>query len=158
LASHRNLGVFAALPLIVMSLTGAGMIFPDAAKALMLSGRAAPAAIAAPAATKADAPDWQALFEAAQAQFPDAATRGVTMAHGNESTVRIRVRQPSEWQPNGRTYISADPASAAVLSVEDALSATPGVQAFNAFYPIHSSRLGDGYGARVYDFVIAIIG
>lgn len=158
LSSHRNLGVFAALPLIVMALTGTGMIFPDAAKALMLAGRTSPAAVETAIAAGSGETDWQSLFLAAQAEFPDAAIRGVTMASGNAGAVRIRLRQPGEWQPNGRTSISAAPASATILSIEDALSATPGVQGFNAFYPIHSGRLGEGYGARIYDLLLATIG
>jgi uncharacterized iron-regulated membrane protein len=158
LSSHRNLGVVMALPLIVMALTGAGMIFPDAAKALMLAGRTSSPPLEMATTAEHGETDWLALFQTAQAEFPDATIRGVTMASGQGGAVRIRMRQPAEWQPNGRTYISADPANAAVLSVTDALSATPGAQAFNAFYPIHSGRLGEGYGARIYDFLLALIG
>ncbi len=158
LSSHRNLGILAALPLIVMALTGAGMIFPDAAKALMLAGRTSPAPLRMATAVDTSETDWLALFQTAQDEFPDATIRGVTMASGQGDAVRIRMRQPAEWQPNGRTYISADPATATILSVTNALSATPGTQAFNAFYPIHSGRLGEGYSARIYDLVLAIIG
>ena len=158
LSSHRNLGVLAGLPMIVMALTGTGMIFPDMAKALMLAGRTSPAPLKMAPTTDSGEADWPTLFQTAQAEFPDATIRGVTMASGQGGAIRIRIRQPAEWQPNGRTYISLYPASATVLSVTDALSATPGAQAFNAFYPIHSGRLGEGYGARIYDLLLAIIG
>jgi uncharacterized iron-regulated membrane protein len=158
LSSHRNLGVFAAPPLIVMALTGTGMIFPDAAKALMLASRTSPAAVETAIAAESGETDWQSLFLAAQAEFPDAAIRGVTMARGDLSLLRVRMRQPAEWNPNGRTYVAIDPAGTTVLSVENALSAPAGIRTFNAFYSIHSGRLGQGYGARLYDFVVATIG
>ncbi|ADM09531.1 hypothetical protein PB2503_07369 [Parvularcula bermudensis HTCC2503] len=158
LSSHRNLGVLAALPLIVMALTGAGMIFPDAAKALMLAGRSSPPPFETVTPAARGEMNWPRLYQTAQAAFPDAAIRGVSMSSRQGGAVRIRLRQPAEWQPNGRTYIMVDPARGTILSVTDALSATPGVQAFNAFYPLHSGRLGKGIGARLYDVLLAATG
>lgn len=162
LSSHRNLGLWAALPLLMLSLTGVGMVFPEQAKALLSPG--SDKASQAPSATSQPPPvdtvtiNWHLLLANAQHRFPDATIRGVTLPPPGESDVRVRLRQPSEWQPNGRTYIDADTTTSAIVAVDDALRASAGTQAFNAFYPIHSARFGHGLAGRLYDLVIAAAG
>lgn len=161
LSSHRNLGIWVALPMLVMSLTGAGMVFSTQTKALLSLGSGPPSPVTrttASTTTMADRIDWQTLLANAQAEFPDAALRGVTLLPNGKTSARVRLRQPAEWQPNGRTYIDVDTASSAILAVDDALAAPPSIQAFNAFYPVHSARLGHGFAGRLYDFVIAATG
>ena len=159
LSSHRNLGVWVALPLLTMSLTGASMVFSGPAKALLsLAGGQASAEPEAGVPARPGHIDWQAALSNAQASFPEAAIRGVILPQGDRDALRIRMRQPAEWHPNGRTYVNLDPSSSAVLSAVDGQSLRRGERLYNALYPIHSTRLGTGLAARIYDAIIAATG
>jgi uncharacterized iron-regulated membrane protein len=159
LASHRNLGLMAALPLLVFAITGAGMVFSPQTRALLsiLDGPAPAAEPVAAAAGPGDL-DWALALAEAQAQFPQAQIRLAIWPRGERSTASVRLRQPSEWHPNGRSYVSFDPASQTMLSSSDARSAPRGEQIYNAFYPLHSARIGSGLIGRLYDVLTALSG
>ena len=159
IAQHRDLGAVAALPILLVTLTGAAMVFPAPAQTLLaavLPGGPAtrvPAAAVPPATPPAVAPDWARWLDLAQAQFPDATLRVVALAPQGER-VTVRLRQPREWHPNGRTRVELAAADGAVLKVHDALRDAPAARAFDALYPLHAAKVG----GRAYDVVVAASG
>ena len=138
-SSHRNLGLISALPVLVFCLTGAGMVFHDQAKALLASN--APAPPPPPAVETGDI-NWPAALAAAQARFPDAALRMASWPAEPGKPASIRLKQPGEWHPNGRTTVLIDPASSRVVRVLDAQTLTGGERAVNAIYPLHAGAVG----------------
>jgi uncharacterized iron-regulated membrane protein len=138
-SSHRNLGLFAALPILVFCVTGAGMVFNDAAQALLAPG--APPLAEPPLVGTGDI-DWRVALAAAQARFPDATLRSVRWPAAPGRPATVRLRQPEEWHPNGRTYVQIDPATSAVVQVTDAQTLPQGIRLSQAFYPVHAATVG----------------
>lgn len=158
LSAHRNLGLMTALPLLVLCLTGAAMIFPDSAKALLSGFRPAPAVQARVIDATYSAPNWNAVFTAAQDRAPDAVIRIVRWPTPDNPAISLRLRQPAEWHPNGRTYVLADPATAQATLSADAQTQPTATRLYNALYPVHSAHLGRGLPGRLYDLICALTG
>lgn len=147
--SHRNLGLIFALPVFVLTLTGVATVFSKEVGQLM-GARALPQ----PPAVGAGDVDWVRAFQAAQARFPEAQPRMAIWPREPGQPAAIRMKQPGEWHPNGRTTLFIDPATSEVVMAIDAM-ALPGAQrAQNAFYPIHSAAVG----GRLYDIAAALGG
>ena len=142
---HRDLGVVAA-PLLLLSLaTGSLMIFQPLAKVVLApwgSLDRAEAAELPPAGAAGPETDWQAIFAAARARFPEAAPRRLQFPREPGEPVLLRMRQPFEWTPNGRTYLRFDPADGRLLQVEDPAHGTTALAAQEKFYPLHAAKVG----------------
>lgn len=150
-ASHRNLGLVFALPVFLLCLTGGAIVFHDPTRAVLEAVAPGPAAPAAPPVVGAGPVDWPTALAAAQAAFPQARIRtaGLPSAPGQPATVRLR--QPEEWHPNGRTVALIDPATSRVVGTVDAQALGGGVRLQNALYPIHAASVG----GWAYDLVVA---
>lgn len=138
-SSHRNLGLMAAIPILIFAGTGAGMVFNEPTQALLAPG--APPAPEAPAVGTGDI-DWTVALAAAQARYPDAVIRMAGWPAEPGKPAQIRLRQPGEWHPNGRTRVLIDPATSGVVQTLDAQTLAPGLRAINAFYPVHAGMVG----------------
>ncbi|MBW8304974.1 MAG: PepSY domain-containing protein, partial [Brevundimonas sp.] len=66
----------------------------------------------------------------------------------------IRLKQPGEWHPNGRTTVLIDPATSAVARVSDAQTLTRGERAVHAIYPLHAGSVG----GWLYEWVTVVSG
>jgi uncharacterized iron-regulated membrane protein len=144
---HRDLGIVVA-PLLLLSLyTGAAMVFrPVTALAF---GPTAPAAITRslgpprPLDAKLAARlDWAGIIARAQARFPDARIRTFSLPRRDAGLIVIRMKQPAEWLPNGRTtmFFAAD--AGRLIEVRDALKLPAQVRGFNLLYPLHAAKVG----------------
>lgn len=142
---HRDIGVIAA-PLLLLSMaTGSLMIFEPLAAAVLApwGSLERPAKPELPAAGAVGAQtDWAAMLAAAQARFPNAAPRRLTLSQEVGEPVVLRMRQSFEWTPNGRTYVMLDPATAQVISVDDPASGSSAQSAQEKFYPLHAAKVG----------------
>lgn len=145
--------------MLLLSLTGAAMVFPAQARAVLgallpdAGAEAAAAAADPPALRDAGSIDWPSVLAAAAARFPGAELRIVSWPVG-EGTVSVRLREPAEWHPNGRTRVGLSPSEGKVLVVHDALAEPVASRAYNALYPLHSARVG----GRPYDALAALTG
>jgi uncharacterized iron-regulated membrane protein len=159
-AHHRDLGVIAAVPVLLLALTGAALVFDEQARTVL--GWVLPAApepdppapidVAAPLAPL-PLPDGLALLAAAQARFPEAALRIVSFAD-ERGTITVRLKQEAEWHPNGRTRVTLSAATGAVLDSYDAVRQPLAARAYAALYPLHAARIG----GRAYDLLLAASG
>ena len=138
---HRDLGVLTA-PLLLLSLaTGVLMVF-DPVRAVVVGKEERPKAeAAAPAAIG----PGEALLRA-KALFPDAALRRITLPGEPGGAVVVRMRQPFEWTPNGRTQASFN--ADGTVALEDAAAANRPAWASEKLYPIHSAKVG-GFAMRL---------
>lgn len=75
-------------------------------------------------------------------RFPDAEFRILSLPRKPGDPISLRMKQPAEWLPNGRTTMAFDAATGQVLGARDALNLAPGAQAFNMAFPIHASEVG----------------
>ena len=142
---HRDLGIIAA-PLLLLSMgTGSLMIFDSVAQAVLApwgSLGAPESPQLPPAGAAGPETDWQALFAAAETRFPQAVPRRLQFPAGPGEPVTLRMRQPFEWTPNGRTYLRFDPAEARLLAVDDPAQGTAAQAAQETFYPLHAAKVG----------------
>lgn len=150
-SSHRNLGLITAVPVLIFCLTGAGMVFHDQARALLAPN--APEPPPPPVVGTGDI-DWPAALAAAQARFPDATLRMASWPSAPGKPASIRLKQPGEWHPNGRTTVLIDPATSGIARTVDAQKMTGGERAVNAIYPLHAGAVG----GWLYEWVTVLSG
>lgn len=145
---HRDLGIVAAPLLLISIVTGTMMIFRPFAM-VMVAPFGSPGAAAkaldppkykgGPLAAK---PDYAAMLAEGRRRFPDAEFRILSLPRKPGDPISLRMKQPAEWLPNGRTTIAFDAATGDVLAARDALALPGGAQAFNMAFPIHASKVG----------------
>lgn len=136
---HRDLGILAA-PLLLVSLsTGLLMVFPSASDVLLSPFASKAAAAPAPPAlpTERGSPIGVAVTTSKRL-FPDAALRRISLSGGE---IVVRVRQPFEWTPNGRTQLTFD-TEGRLLKWSDPRTGPLADAIEEKLYPIHSAKVG----------------
>lgn len=136
LSAHRDLGVIVAPVALAMSLTGAGLALDDQAAWLLHFEKPK-----APPARRGQV-DWLRAFEVATRPFPDARIRMAIPPAGPGKPALVRLQLASEWHANGRTFVYIDPATSSMLRIESAGAQPLGARLFNAFWPVHASKVG----------------
>lgn len=145
---HRDLGIVVAPILFLSCFTGA-MLTLDPFAALVLrpfsTVEEMEEAIAPPKGTfgavRADT-DLGAMLRAAHARFPEAEFRILSLPRKAGAPVSLRMKQPEEWLPNGRTMVWFDGATNQIVATRDALQHPTGLKLFNMAYPLHSGKVG----------------
>ena len=69
-------------------------------------------------------------------------TGGVVVVHEGERAVTLRLRQPEERHPNGRSTFSWDPATATATAATSEPESGAGNRLYNLLYPLHTGVLG----------------
>lgn len=136
LGAHTTLAVVAAPALMLAALSGAGLVFHDQARGLLtaLFGERDPAVVPADAAGS--------LSTLARATFPAAEPRLLIPPRSPGDATTLRLRQPQERHPNGRTTVAYDPASARLTGATSEPRSGTGNRLFNLLYPLHIGSLG----------------
>jgi uncharacterized iron-regulated membrane protein len=139
---HRDLGILVAPLLLVTFLTGTGMIFKDVTSALLspfgkMEARAKPPEVelfegAAPVAS---------MLVQAKARFPHAALRRLTLPSKPGQPWSVRMRQPFEWTPNGRTNLMFD-GTGKLIKVDDPATGSQAASINEKLYPLHTGKAG----------------
>jgi uncharacterized iron-regulated membrane protein len=143
---HRDLGVVATPILLVLLLTGSGLVFYTTAGALLngLFGDAAPVVAPTPAP---DGPAVRladvAILTRVREEFPEARLVFYYPPEPGAAYNEFRLKQPCELHPNGRSYLYLD-AAGRVLRKTDACGILPGEQALHALYPLHAGKTPSG--------------
>ncbi|MBD3645914.1 MAG: PepSY domain-containing protein, partial [Pseudomonadales bacterium] len=154
LRTHRNTGIWSVLPIAVLSLSGAAMIFNTEATTLLhglFGGENASPIVVDKSRDNGHAIDWQVVLAAGKTRFPEATPRIASWE--SQSVARIRYKQPSEWHPNGRSVLYYR-AGEGVIDQIDAAEARLGTKINHAMYPVHSARIG----GPLYAAVVALTG
>ncbi len=156
IAAHRNLGVLTAVPVLVLALTGVAIIYHGPAKSALqtlFSDEITAPTVVSTEVISGDI-DWHAVLTASYAQFPRATPRVVSWPKSDDAPVSLRLKQPEEWHPNGRTSIKLNPSDSRIVSYYDAATADLGSRLDYMVYPLHGAFIG----GRIYDAVIFISG
>jgi uncharacterized iron-regulated membrane protein len=142
---HRDIGVVASPLLLLAAFTGSMMIFP-AISTLLTAPWAGPekAAPALPSdlAAHGTRTDWRAVMTSAQSSFPDALPRRLMLPAEPGAPLALRMKQPFEWTPNGRTYVWLDPATARVVATDDPATSDTASAIQEKYYPVHAGKVG----------------
>lgn len=157
---HRDLGIVVAPILTLSCITGALMTLKpmtDTLLAPLASKAAIEAALAPPTARTAmgrDGPDWRAIHRAARARFPEAELRIISLPRATGDPIALRLRQPAEWLPNGRTLLWFEPGTGSLIDARDALAMPAGLKVRNSLFPLHAGAIG----GRLWQAGIALAG
>ncbi|MBA3677481.1 MAG: PepSY domain-containing protein [Sphingosinicella sp.] len=134
-AHHRDLGLIASPLLLLSMLTGTMMLFEPIRSGILGAEDRPKQEMAGPIN-----PSVSQALAAAKAQFPDALLRRVVVPSEPGKPLTVRMRQPFEWTPNGRTQMSFAPDGK--LTVDDAASANRSAGLGEKLYPLHSAKVG----------------
>ena len=139
---HRDIGILVAPLLLLSFITGTGMVFKEVTAAALspfgqLEARAKPPKVepiegAAPVAS---------MLAQAKARFPNAALRRLTLPSKPGQPWSVRMRQPFEWTPNGRTNLLFD-GTAKLIKVDDPATGSRAASINEKLYPLHSGKVG----------------
>lgn len=163
IALHRDLGLYATPILLVLLLSGAGVVFYGAA-GLLLNGifgdpprnpDPTPRVVAAPAESVADAP----VFATASRTLPDARLVFYYPPTTQAPLHRFRAKRPCELHPNGRSWILVDGSGSAIHHV-DACTLPPGERTLHALYPLHAAKLSSplyGFATFLAGMALAVL-
>lgn len=145
---HRDLGIIVAPVLFLSCFTGA-LLTLDPFAALVLrpfsTVEEMEDAIAPPQGSYGAVgrkTDVGVMIAQAHARFPDAEFRILSLPRKPGAPVSLRMKQPSEWLPNGRTMLWFDAADNRVIDTRDANKFPRGLKLFNMAYPLHSGKVG----------------
>ena len=132
---HRDIGVVTMPLLIVSMLTGVMMLF-ELVGAALIGQEQRPKTVEQ---VKGVVTPARALA-LAKARFPDAEFRRITLPSERNKSISVRLRQPFEWAPNGRTSASLAPDG--TLTIEDSALANRSAWLSEKVYPVHSAKVG----------------
>jgi len=139
LRHHRDIGIVTA-PLLLLSMTtGVLMVFGNVAAAVIGPDAAAPVEVAASAPRGSAA---EAAILEAKARYPHAMLRRVSLPKEAGKPISVRMRQPFEWTPNGRTQLSFDAATGRLLRVQDPARGGTSASIREKLYPLHTAKAG----------------
>ncbi|RIV86326.1 PepSY domain-containing protein [Aurantiacibacter xanthus] len=141
---HRDLGVVASPLLLLVAATGTLMIFPAISSVLLAPLGQAPERPALPndLAPLTGSTDWQRVMASAQAAYPAAEVRRLSLPGAPGEPISLRLRQPFEWTPNGRSYVWIAPDTAAVVAKDDPVMGGLAPAITEKYYPIHAAKVG----------------
>jgi len=139
---HRDFGIIVAPLLLVSFLTGLGMLFPSAAR-VVLAPFGTVAAIAKPPSveTGQQPPPIGGMLRQAKARFPNAELRRLTIPAKPDGAYSVRMRQPFEWTPNGRTALFFDRAGR-IVRIDDPAGSNTATSINEKLYPVHTGKAG----------------
>ncbi|WP_066561175.1 PepSY-associated TM helix domain-containing protein [Croceicoccus bisphenolivorans] len=133
---HRDLGIVMAPVLFLTMLTGSAMIFEPVSAAIV-----APLPERSSLSRTLDArlaqDDMSGFFDIARRNFPNAEIRRLQLS---DEGATLRLRQPFEWTPNGRTYVRIERSGKIIIEAPDGTFDKQSVS--EKFYPIHSGKVG----------------
>ena len=132
---HRDLGVLVAPVLLLSMTTGILMLFAPIREGV-IGREVRPKSEATAAARTSPA---EAVIRA-KALFPEAALRRIMLPKQPGEAIVVRLRQPFEWTPQGRTQVTF--AAGGGVTVEDAAKANGPAAIAEKLYPIHSAKAG----------------
>lgn len=83
----------------------------------------------------------QTLVAAALHRFPQAVATWVYLPTPDRPLTRVRLKQPGEWHPHGRTTVTFDD-QGRIISLENAHTAPLGTRVMNQVFPAHTLQAG----------------
>ncbi len=85
--------------------------------------------------------DWQKIVQEAGDRFPQAQFRSIALPRKGGGLITVRLRQPAEWLPNGRTMVWFAADTGQLVGARDATQARAQAQAFNMIFPVHTGKM-----------------
>lgn len=140
---HRALGLWLAPLAVLLSVTGAALVFSTQARSLVAGVLPTERLARMPASAPSDAAalvPLDELVQQAQRAFPQARWSRLTLPAGSEAVAEVRLLQPGEPRVDtGNTRVRLA-ATGAVLARYDPLQAPSGSMVLDWVFPLHSAE------------------
>jgi uncharacterized iron-regulated membrane protein len=139
---HRDIGILAAPLLLLSFLSGTGMVFKEVTAAVLSPLGRMEARSMPPEVEPAPGPaPIAAMLVQAKERFPHAELRRLTLPGKPGQAWSVRMRQPFEWTPNGRTALTFD-GNGKLIKVDDPAAGSRAAAINEKLYPLHSGKVG----------------
>ena len=140
---HSVPGVLIAPLLLVLIFSGIVQVFSTPLRTLL----GPTASLAPPALPRAhqhplQATDWFRALTAAQQAVPEGEIRFISLRQRAEQPIKLRIRNPGEWHPNGRSVLYIAPDDGTILTYRPATDLPTARQFINLMFPIHTAAVG----------------
>jgi uncharacterized iron-regulated membrane protein len=142
LSWHRSSGVL-LLPLVLLvTLTGVGMIYSSGFNHVLTAAFGGDT-VSPPAPVPASGePDWPRVLARARSGLSGAALNRLSVPKAGDGVIVFRARASGEWHPVGRSQVFIDTSGEQVLETIDATRHAPGTRIHQAIYPLHIGAVG----------------
>jgi uncharacterized iron-regulated membrane protein len=154
--THRAIGIYVSLFLLIIAFTGVSLVFNKTVTDLTNILTASPPRPAPPLSpsvgTPGAAPALDELLRTADRILPGATT-WINFPQTPQAPLVIRKKMSEEFHPNGRSFVYFDQYTGEVLLAEKASAAPAGTRVYNTFYPIHTGVIG-GVSTRIIQMII----
>ncbi len=157
ISHHRNLGIIFAIPILLISFSGASMIFDDFAKSTIAIFTQIKPQKSKPIEIENGIITPQTIltgYEIAQNEFKNSSVRYIILPQKPNAPLNIRLKQPKEWHPNGRTIAAINYKENKIGNILNAQKIDITSRIYNSFYPLHSGKTG----GLLYKIIIALSG
>ena len=142
---HRAAGLWALAFVVLVSLTGVALSYPQTFRDAWESATGTPAAVRAPKATKIPVQQVRSLDEylaIGQKSMADGVPRELRVPESPTGLVSVRFWRAGDLTEAGSNRVYIDAASGTVLSTDRASDWPLGVRLFQAMAPIHYGEWG----------------
>ena len=154
--THRAIGIYTSLFLLIIAFTGVSLVFnktvTDLTNILTVSPPRPAPPLSPSVRTAGAAPALDELLLRADRILPGATT-WINFPQTSQAPLVIRKKMPEEFHPNGRSFVYFDQYTGEVLLAEKASAAPTGTRVYNTFYPIHTGVIG-GASTRIIQMII----
>lgn len=140
---HRSSGTLLLPLLLLVTLTGVGMIYSRGFQAVLVAVFGGGETTAPPKLHGAGAAiDWTQVLAQAGSALPGARLSRVSVPKPDDGVIGFRAQAAGEWHPVGRSTVTVAAADGRVLQRHDATGNRLGMRISHAIYPLHIGAVG----------------
>lgn len=141
---HRSSGALLLPLLLLVTLTGVGMIYSRGFQTVLVAMFGGETIAAPKLQGDGAAIDWTLALAQAGIALPDARLSRVSVPKPGDGVIGFRAQAAGEWHPVGRSTVAVAAADARVLQRHDATGHRLGMRISHAIYPLHIGAVGGG--------------
>jgi len=157
---HRASGIWSALPLLVVVVTGAYFPFQAPfrwlAEIITRSRAAEDSPHSAPAGAKAKPITLDDALRVAAGVLPEAAANWVHLPENDGDVFSVRKRWPGEWRREGANHIHVDAFAGTLVRTDLHAQRSPAQRFLRAMFPLHVGTFG-GLVTRILWTVLGLV-
>ncbi|MBL4673726.1 MAG: PepSY domain-containing protein [Arenicella sp.] len=154
MVSHANIGAIFCLPILLLTITGVILVYPQESKVVLLEslGADGQAIVENTIFDASDGlPTWSTAIEMAKNKFPESRIRSVQPSSIKSNRKSVNLQQKEGWHRLGRSSLTSH--ANGELTIQDELAQLRAKRVFGFSYPLHTAKLG-----LVYRIFITLVG